>query len=195
MLSEVIETVKVHVAKRFVKHENVLKAPILIIFFCHLCADTETAEETSSSSENSPSNVSRKHKPSYQARKSAKASAMMKRHMRSSSGYSSSHNEETTFRWVASKWHKTFRNNFKWLSFYSIANYPGTYKDICPPSRFSDVVGGEPLPLHEKQDKKTSSSPRARGNPKFQREAFQINVWTLVKDSSEEILDIVRRKT
>lgn len=58
---------------------------------------TETVEETSSSSENSPSNVSRKHKPSYPTRKSAKASAMMKRHVRSSSGYSS-HNEETTFR-------------------------------------------------------------------------------------------------
>lgn len=63
----------------------------------------EAADETSSSSENSPSNVSRKHKPSYQARKSAKTSAMMKRHMRSSSGYSSSHNEETTFRWVFCK--------------------------------------------------------------------------------------------
>lgn len=58
----------------------------------------ETVEETSSSSENSPSNVSRKHKPTYPTRKSAKASAMMKRHVRSSSGYSS-HNEETTFRY------------------------------------------------------------------------------------------------
>jgi len=59
---------------------------------------SETVEETSSSSENSPSNVSRKHKPTYPTRKSAKASAMMKRHVRSSSGYSS-HNEETTFRY------------------------------------------------------------------------------------------------
>ena len=62
---------------------------------------SETVEETSSSSENSPSNVSRKHKPTYPTRKSAKATAMMKRHVRSSSGYSS-HNEETTFRYDTS---------------------------------------------------------------------------------------------
>lgn len=109
----------------------------------------EAVEETSSSSENSPSNVSRKHKPSYPTRKSAKPSAMMKRHVRSSSGYSS-HNEETTF---------------------SIANYPNA--DIGPPSRFSDAASVDSS--YDKREK-TSNSPRVRGNQKFQREAFQINV-------------------
>ncbi|XP_070509703.1 cell adhesion molecule Dscam1 isoform X3 [Chironomus tepperi] len=117
-------------------------------------AQRETVEETSSSSENSPSNVSRKHKPTYPTRKSAKATAMMKRHVRSSSGYSS-HNEETTF---------------------SISNYPNTYTDIGPPSRFSDRLTNENASGDSSYEKKTSSSPRMRSNPKFQRETFQINV-------------------
>lgn len=65
----------------------------------------ENVRESSSSSENSPSNVSRKHKASFSSRKTTKSSAsgsgtssgVMKRHVRSSSGYSS-HNDETTFR-------------------------------------------------------------------------------------------------
>jgi hypothetical protein len=56
------------------------------------------SRESSSSSENSPSSLSRKLKPTYQTRKSGKsATSIAKRHVRSSSGYSS-HNEETTFR-------------------------------------------------------------------------------------------------
>lgn len=61
---------------------------------------------------------------------------------------------------------------FVHLSINSIANYPNTYTDIGPPSRFQDVSGDSSF---DKRDK-TSSSPRVRGNPKFQREAFQINV-------------------
>lgn len=56
---------------------------------------------------------------------------------------------------------------------FSIANYPNTFTDIGPPSRFSDAASGELS--FDKRDK-TSSSPRVRGNQKFQREAFQINV-------------------
>lgn len=54
--------------------------------------------ETSTSSENSPTNSTRKHKTSYQSRKVSKSTQnLSKRHVRSSSGYSS-HNDETTFR-------------------------------------------------------------------------------------------------
>lgn len=51
-------------------------------------------EESSSSSENSVGGVVRKAFPS----RKGKAGALGKRHVRSSSGYSS-HNDETTFRW------------------------------------------------------------------------------------------------
>ncbi|CRK92906.1 CLUMA_CG006322, isoform A, partial [Clunio marinus] len=95
----------------------------------------ENIEDTSSSSENSPTNLSTLHKQSYPSRKSARSSAIMKRHVRSSSGYSS-HNEETSF---------------------SIAKYPNTYTEIGPPTRFSDNVNGDTS--FEKREK-TSSSPR-----------------------------------
>lgn len=55
-------------------------------------------ETTSSSSETSPGSMSRKPKSAYLARKPGKSTQnLSKRHVRSSSGYSS-HNEETTFR-------------------------------------------------------------------------------------------------
>ncbi|XP_041984481.1 Down syndrome cell adhesion molecule-like protein Dscam2 isoform X2 [Aricia agestis] len=69
-------------------------------------------EESSSSSENSVGGVVRKAFPS----RKGKAGALGKRHVRSSSGYSS-HNDETTF---------------------SISNYPSFHEHIHPPSRFSD---------------------------------------------------------
>lgn len=59
-------------------------------------------ETTSSSSETSPGSMTRKPKSSYLSRKTGKSSQnLSKRHVRSSSGYSS-HNEETTFRWKKS---------------------------------------------------------------------------------------------
>lgn len=55
-------------------------------------------ETTSSSSETSPGSMTRKSKSSYLSRKPGKSTQnLSKRHVRSSSGYSS-HNEETTFR-------------------------------------------------------------------------------------------------
>ncbi|CAG9795734.1 unnamed protein product [Diatraea saccharalis] len=73
---------------------------------------TVEREESSSSSENSVGGVVRKAFPS----RKGKAGALGKRHVRSSSGYSS-HNDETTF---------------------SISNYPSFNEHIHPPSRFSD---------------------------------------------------------
>ena len=59
-------------------------------------------DETSSSSETSPPSISRKPK-AFPSRKSGKSGAnATKRHVRSSSGYSS-HNEETTFRYKKRK--------------------------------------------------------------------------------------------
>lgn len=62
----------------------------------------------------------------------------------------------------------------------SISSYPNTYTDIGPPSRFSDRLANEAASggdsSYEKHRDKTSSSPRMRGNQKFHREAFQINV-------------------
>ncbi|XP_055380718.1 cell adhesion molecule Dscam2 isoform X2 [Condylostylus longicornis] len=107
----------------------------------------DAQNETSSSSETTPTSLSRKSKPPFSTRKSGKATAQNfpKRHVRSSSGYSS-HNEETTF---------------------SISNYPNSnYQDhINPPPKFSD--GSET---------RSANSPRVRANPKLHREAFQINV-------------------
>ncbi|XP_065077714.1 cell adhesion molecule Dscam1 isoform X2 [Ochlerotatus camptorhynchus] len=130
----------------------------------------DTQDETSSSSENSPSSISRKSKPPYPPRKSAKSSQnLAKRHVRSSSGYSS-HNEETTF---------------------SISNYPNYSDHITPPARFSDMLGRDatlavssvnPSGLVGSASELTSTkkssnhSPRPRANQKLQREAFQINV-------------------
>ncbi|XP_063830982.1 cell adhesion molecule Dscam2 [Ostrinia nubilalis] len=68
-------------------------------------------EESSSSSENSVGGVVRKAFPSRKGK-----AGVGKRHVRSSSGYSS-HNDETTF---------------------SISNYPSFNERIHPPSRFSD---------------------------------------------------------
>uniref|UniRef100_A0A1B0GF88 Down syndrome cell adhesion molecule-like protein Dscam2 n=1 Tax=Glossina morsitans morsitans TaxID=37546 RepID=A0A1B0GF88_GLOMM len=80
-------------------------------------AQRDTQDETSSSSETTPTSMSRKSKPPFASRKSGKTGTSGKRHVRSSSGYSS-HNEETTF---------------------SISNYPPNYQDhINPPARFSD---------------------------------------------------------
>ncbi|CAD7083563.1 unnamed protein product [Hermetia illucens] len=77
----------------------------------------DTQDETSSSSETTPTSISRKSKPPFSSRKSAKSSQNApKRHVRSSSGYSS-HNEETTF---------------------SISNYNSYDDHINPPPRFSD---------------------------------------------------------
>uniref|UniRef100_A0A4Y0BIQ2 Down syndrome cell adhesion molecule-like protein Dscam2 n=1 Tax=Anopheles funestus TaxID=62324 RepID=A0A4Y0BIQ2_ANOFN len=133
----------------------------------------DTQDETSSSSENSPSSISRKSKPPYPPRKSAKAQSqnLPKRHVRSSSGYSS-HNEETTF---------------------SISNYPNYSDHITPPARFSDLLGRDatlavssvnPSSLGSATEigsnvvgkKSSNHSPRPRANQKLQREAFQINV-------------------
>ncbi|XP_036339946.1 uncharacterized protein LOC118749252 [Rhagoletis pomonella] len=78
----------------------------------------DTQDETSSSSETTPTSLTRKSKPPFVARKGGKSGTSGKRHVRSSSGYSS-HNEETTF---------------------SISNYPQNYQDhINPPARFSDI--------------------------------------------------------
>lgn len=57
----------------------------------------DTQDETSSSSETTPTSMNRKSKPPFAARKAGKPGTSGKRHVRSSSGYSS-HNEETTFR-------------------------------------------------------------------------------------------------
>ncbi|XP_061500110.1 cell adhesion molecule Dscam2 isoform X1 [Anopheles gambiae] len=133
----------------------------------------DTQDETSSSSENSPSSISRKSKPPYPPRKSAKAQSqnLPKRHVRSSSGYSS-HNEETTF---------------------SISNYPNYSDHITPPARFSDLLGRDatlavssvnPSSLGSATEigsnvvgkKSSNHSPRPRAGQKLQREAFQINV-------------------
>lgn len=58
---------------------------------------SDPQEESTSSSENSPTSITRKPKPPYSSRKSGKSQNLPKRHVRSSSGYSS-HNDETTFR-------------------------------------------------------------------------------------------------
>ncbi|XP_058987901.1 cell adhesion molecule Dscam2 [Musca domestica] len=77
----------------------------------------ETQDESSSSSDATPTSLSRKLKPPYSTRKGNKTGTTGKRHIRSSSGYSSNH-DETTF---------------------SIANFPPNYQDhINPPARFSD---------------------------------------------------------
>lgn len=103
---------------------------------------------SSSSSETSlpTGSIGRK---SYQARKGkSKATPLSKRHVRSSSGYSS-HNEETTF---------------------SISHAPSFNERIHPPSRFSDL---NPRDLSESDYEK---GHKPRGMSKLTREAFQINV-------------------
>ncbi|XP_022215405.2 Down syndrome cell adhesion molecule-like protein Dscam2 isoform X3 [Drosophila obscura] len=95
-------------------------------------AQRDTQDETSSSSETTPTSMTRKSKPPFAARKPGKPGTSGKRHVRSSSGYSS-HNEETTF---------------------SISNYPPNYQDhINPPARFSDA--------NEKSKTQTSPRMRA----------------------------------
>ncbi|KAJ8960256.1 hypothetical protein NQ318_003981 [Aromia moschata] len=106
------------------------------------------AEGSSSSSEASPPSGSVGRKP-FQSRKGkAKATPLNKRHVRSSSGYSS-HNEETTF---------------------SISHAPSFNERIHPPTRFSDL---NPRELSE-PDYEKGHKPRAMS--KLSREAFQINV-------------------
>ncbi|XP_068893053.1 cell adhesion molecule Dscam1 isoform X5 [Tenebrio molitor] len=106
------------------------------------------AEGSSSSSETSPPSGSVGRKP-YPSRKGkAKAGALNKRHVRSSSGYSS-HNDETTF---------------------SISHAPSFNERIHPPSRFSDL---NPRELSEGEFDK---GHKPRGMSKLTREAFQINV-------------------
>lgn len=82
-------------------HREVLRSAFQLFLKVNLMNSIlDPQDETSSSSENSPSSLSRKSKPSYASRKSGKsAQSLPKRHVRSSSGYSS-HNEETTFRYV-----------------------------------------------------------------------------------------------
>ncbi|KAJ8980663.1 hypothetical protein NQ317_013275 [Molorchus minor] len=85
----------------------------------------------------------------FQSRKGkAKATPLNKRHVRSSSGYSS-HNEETTF---------------------SISHAPSFNERLHPPTRFSDL---NPRDLSEAEYEKGHKS---RGLSKLGREAFQINV-------------------
>ncbi|KAK9754443.1 Fibronectin type III domain [Popillia japonica] len=107
------------------------------------------AEGSSSSSETSPPSGSVGRKP-YPSRKGkAKGLPLSKRHVRSSSGYSS-HNDETTF---------------------SISHAPSFNERIHPPSRFSDL---NPRDLSESDCDK--GHKHTRGLSKLNREAFQINV-------------------
>ncbi|XP_069361354.1 cell adhesion molecule Dscam1 isoform X3 [Maniola hyperantus] len=100
-------------------------------------------ESSSSSSGESVGGAVRKAFPS----RKGKAGALGKRHVRSSSGYSS-HNDETTF---------------------SISNYPSYTEHIHPPSRFSDDTECEGHPRRKRAHALAS-------DPKMTREAFQINV-------------------
>lgn len=123
-----------------------------LIPFCSLRNDddftTGGAECTSSSSETSPPSGSIGRKP-YPTRKGkGKTGPLNKRHVRSSSGYSS-HNDETTF---------------------SISHAPSFNERIHPPSRFSDL---NPRDLSETECEK---GHKHRGLSKLSREAFQINV-------------------
>ncbi|XP_044744906.1 Down syndrome cell adhesion molecule-like protein Dscam2 isoform X2 [Coccinella septempunctata] len=106
------------------------------------------AEGTSSSSETSPHSGSIGRKPYPSKKGKNKVPALGKRHVRSSSGYSS-HNDETTF---------------------SISHAPSFNDRIHPPSRFSDMGGSRELTESEYE------KVRARGMTKLSREAFQINV-------------------
>lgn len=99
---------------------------------------------STSSSETSPPSGTVGWKP-YLARKGKTP----KRHVRSSSGYSS-HNDETTF---------------------SISHAPSFNDRIHPPSRFSDTT---PRELSDPECEKSTRKPR--GLSKLSREAFQINV-------------------
>ncbi|XP_063908088.1 cell adhesion molecule Dscam1 isoform X3 [Zophobas morio] len=106
------------------------------------------AEGSTSSSETSPPSGSIGRKP-YPSRKGkGKGGGLNKRHVRSSSGYSS-HNDETTF---------------------SISHAPSFNERIHPPSRFSDL---NPRELSEGDFEK---GHKGRGMSKLSREAFQINV-------------------
>uniref|UniRef100_A0A6P7FJH3 Down syndrome cell adhesion molecule-like protein Dscam2 isoform X4 n=1 Tax=Diabrotica virgifera virgifera TaxID=50390 RepID=A0A6P7FJH3_DIAVI len=107
------------------------------------------AEGSSSSSETSPPSGSVGRKPYISRKGKVKATPLNKRHVRSSSGYSS-HNEETTF---------------------SISHAPSFNERIHPPSRFSDLnTRNHSEPEYEKGTK------QLRGMSKLSRETFQINV-------------------
>ncbi|XP_031765665.1 cell adhesion molecule Dscam2 isoform X2 [Galleria mellonella] len=108
-------------------------------------------EESSSSSETSVGGaLVRKAFPS----RKGKAAALGKRHVRSSSGYSS-HNDETTF---------------------SISNYPSFNEHIHPPSRFSDDTECEGHHRRKRAPHPHPSHPPHAPEAKMTREAFQINV-------------------
>lgn len=81
-------------------------------------------------------------------RNKSKPVPLSKRHVRSSSGYSS-HNDETTF---------------------SISHAPSFNDRIHPPSRFSDLT------LSDIECEKGHKNNRNAGLSKLSREAFQINV-------------------
>ncbi|XP_025832144.1 Down syndrome cell adhesion molecule-like protein Dscam2 isoform X2 [Agrilus planipennis] len=122
-------------------------------------------EGSTSSSETSPpsGSVGRKpyhhfhhshHHQHHQSRKNKgkQSSQLSKRHVRSSSGYSS-HNEETTF---------------------SISHAPSFNERINPPSRFSDISSRD---FSEPECEKTAHpNKKNKGMSKLNRETFQINV-------------------
>lgn len=109
------------------------------------------AECTSSSSETSPpsGSIGRKPFPSRKGKGKTSGGPLNKRHVRSSSGYSS-HNDETTF---------------------SISHAPSFNERIHPPSRFSDLNMSRDL-----SDVECEKGHKLRGLSKLSREAFQINV-------------------
>lgn len=107
------------------------------------------AEGSSSSSETSPPSGSVGRKPFPSRKGKSKGLPLGKRHVRSSSGYSS-HNDETTF---------------------SISHAPSFNERIHPPTRFSDM---NPRDLSESDCDK--GHKHTRGLTKLNREAFQINV-------------------
>lgn len=121
----------------------------------HIDVSKNGADESSSSSETSPTTTSTagNRKPYLTRKGKTKSAPLGKRHVRSSSGYSS-HNDETTF---------------------SISHAPSFNDRIHPPTRFSD------LPLSdmdlEKAHKMAAARNTTAGLTKLNREAFQINVW------------------
>ncbi|KAH9632597.1 hypothetical protein HF086_001840 [Spodoptera exigua] len=95
-----------------------------------------------------------------------KAGALGKRHVRSSSGYSS-HNDETTFSVLG----------VITIFVHSISNYPSFNEHIHPPSRFSDDTECEGHHRRKRAPHPHPSHPQHTAHdPKVTREAFQINV-------------------
>lgn len=88
----------------------------------------DAAEGSSSSSETSPKSAGTGRKPYATRKNKSRTVALSKRHVRSSSGYSS-HNDETTF---------------------SISHAPSFSDRIHPPTRFSDLSEPEGEKTHTK---------------------------------------------